>query len=133
MTMPDRMSCKLSGIPYSNLNGRLCTIHLIRLTLCQPITTYYTPWIIIFVENPLPMKQTCTKPLQTSLLPKPQSSIARGLNSWRHIGRRCWMPMAIILKTKYKLHILLKVFLFHLKTDRTFLVTLYLCSVILFF
>ena len=25
---------------------------------------------------------------------------ARGLNSWRHVGRRCWMPMAITLKTK---------------------------------
>ena len=34
------------------------------------------------------------------------------LNSWRHVGRRCWMPMAITLKTKYKLRILLKVFLF---------------------
>ena len=35
------------------------------------------------------------------------------------------MPMAITLKTKYKFHILLKVILFfHLKTDRTVLVTL---------
>ena len=36
----------------------------------------------------------------------------KGLNSSRHVSRRCWMPMAITLKTKYKLHILLKVFLF---------------------
>ncbi|KAF2360180.1 Transposase type 1 [Trinorchestia longiramus] len=26
---------------------------------------------------------------------KTQSFTARGLNSWRHVGRSCWMPMAI--------------------------------------
>ena len=29
-----------------------------HLTMRQPITTYSTPWIIIFMENPSPMKQT---------------------------------------------------------------------------
>ena len=71
MITPDSMSRELSGIPYSNLGGRLCAIYLIHLTLHQPIVTYSTPWIIIFVENSSPMKQTCIKPLQTSLLPKP--------------------------------------------------------------
>ena len=108
----NRMSSELSGIPYSNVGGRLCAIHRIHLTLRQPITTYSTPWIIIFVENPSPMKQTWVKPLRTSLLPKPRSSTARRLNSWRHVGRRCWIPMAITLKTNYKLYTLLKVFLF---------------------
>ena len=33
---------------------------------------------------------------------KTRSSTARRLNSWRHVGRTCWLPMAITLKTKYK-------------------------------
>ncbi|GFS97128.1 hypothetical protein NPIL_605151, partial [Nephila pilipes] len=33
-----------------------------HLTLCHPITTTFTPWTIIFVENILLMKQTCAHP-----------------------------------------------------------------------
>ena len=36
---------------------------------------------------------------------KTPSFYRKGLNSWRHVGR-CWMPMAITSKTKYKLHIM---------------------------
>src|SRR5215813_11679731 len=59
MTTPVRMPREWSGIPYSDLVGRLCAILLTSLTLLHQITTSSTPWTIIFVKNPSPMKQTC--------------------------------------------------------------------------
>ena len=72
MTTPGRMSREWPGIPYSDLVGRLCAILLTHLTLLHQITTSSTPWTIIFMENPSPMKQTCGKNLRTSLRPIPR-------------------------------------------------------------
>ncbi|GFX26874.1 histone-lysine N-methyltransferase SETMAR [Trichonephila clavipes] len=87
-------------------------------TLCHPP---YSPdlapsdyhlftWIIIFVVNPSPMKQACAKLSRTSLRLTPPSFTARGLSNWRHVGRMCWMPMVITLRTNNRLRCLYVMF-----------------------
>ena len=121
MTMPGPISRGWPGIPYSDFVGRLCSILLTHLTLRQQITTFFTPWTIIFVENPSPVKQTCAKHSRTSLRPKPQSFTARGLRSWRHVGRRCWMPMEITSRTNNRLYFRYVIFFVAIKNGNNFI------------
>ena len=121
MTKHGPISRAWPGIPYSAFVGRLCAILLTHLTLRQQITTFFTPWTIIFVENPSPVKQTCAKHSRTSLHPKPQSFTARGLRSWRHVGRRCWMPMEIPSRTNNRLYFRYVIFFVAIKNGNNFI------------
>ena len=134
------------GILFLHDNARPHVARVVRDTIQQLgwETLYHPPYspdlaatdyhLFHSLDNPLRGKSFTNETdlcqaLTNFFASKTRHSTARVLNSWRLVGRRCWMPMAITLKTKYKLHILLKVFpFFHLKTDRTFLVTLYFSS-----
>ena len=102
MITPDRLSRELSGIPHT----ATCVRDFVPPPDLAP-TDYY---LFHPLDNHLRGKsftnETDLRQFLTNFFAsKTPSSTARGLNSWRHVGRRCSMPMAITLKAKYKLHI----------------------------
>ena len=94
-------------------------------------------WIRMEVSKDLVWSRLLPSLNRLPCILKPPTFIAGGLNSWRHIGRRCWMPMAITSKTKYKLHKIWSIFLFSIikRTELFWLPDIsmaYFCSLNLF-
>ncbi|GFV23932.1 transposable element Tcb1 transposase [Trichonephila clavipes] len=48
------------------------------------------------------------------------SLTAKGLNNWRHVGRRCWRPMVITSRTNNRLRCLYAMFIWVIKNGKNF-------------
>ncbi|GFX25469.1 histone-lysine N-methyltransferase SETMAR [Trichonephila clavipes] len=93
-------------------------------TLCHPL---YSPdlapsnyHLFHYLDNHLRGKSFTNeaelrKALADIFAPPPPSFTARGLNNWRHVGRRCWMLMVITSRTNNKLRCLYVMFFWVIK------------------